>query len=135
MKWILIKQYIHQFPTTSFHQFWFIPPSLYTPPFLPECSSECFPFFTIHLFFCSIWVPLIGGGSGFPVLHTTLKNRLSEHFIFFFFSVKPIGTNSKKDYVYLQPSNMNSHIYIKGLRRSLRWSVVSFWGVIRKNIS
>ena len=59
------------------------PPSLYTPPFLPECSSECFPFFTIHLFFCSIWVPLIGGGSGFPVLHTTLKNRLSEHFIFF----------------------------------------------------
>ena len=100
------------------------PPSLYTPPFLPECSSECFPFFTIHLFFCSIWVPLIGGGSGFPVLHTTLKNRLSEHFIFF--SVKPIGTNSKKDYVYLHPSKDYAEVYAEALFHFKGWLEKTF---------
>ena len=57
------------------------PPSLYTPQLLPECSPECFLFFIIHLFLCSIWVALIGGGSGFPVFRTTLKNSLSVHFI------------------------------------------------------
>ena len=49
--------------------------NLYNPILLPQCFSPSF--------FCLIWVPLIGGGCGFPVIYTTLKKSVSAHFIFF----------------------------------------------------
>ena len=57
---------------------------------------------------CSIRVPLITGHSGATVLHITLKNRVRVHI---FFSVKPLGTNSKKFWL-LDPSILQTCIYI-----------------------
>ena len=63
------------------HSLELLPPILIRPPTFisPYCCLSVFlPIFLFNM------GTLIGGGSGFSVLHKTLKNKVRTHFYFFF---------------------------------------------------